>query len=202
MITFSLAKFKQIGLFLIANLVLVTACRTSIGNFQGGIKSENVVKPTAALVDLNITKDAILTGTPTVPPPPLPSVEKSENLSSFPGNGVVNGEVCYPSRFIPEMTVYFENVDNGSVTSEKITQNQKTFSAPLLPGTYIAFAYPDAMGEAPVGGAYTEMVACGMTSDCTDHDMRPFVIKSGEANNKVAICDWYAQEKVPSRPKN
>jgi hypothetical protein len=177
MIMFSMAKFKRVGLFRIVNLIIATACRTSIGNFQTAINPENEVKSTPLLVDLNTTKDGILTETPTVPSPPLPVVEKTETLSSLPGNGVVNGEVCYPSQFIPEMTIYFENVDNGMVTREKIAQNQKTFSAPLLPGTYIAFAYPDSMGENPLGGAYTDMVACGMTSGCTEHNLRSIVIQ-------------------------
>lgn len=58
-----------------------------------------------------------------------------------------------------------------------------------------------ALGENPLGGAYTEFVACGLTLECTDHQLRHFEIRSGEVNSGVRICDWYVPDKVLPRPQ-
>jgi hypothetical protein len=157
---------------------------------------------TEQLLNTQVVEPIELTDTPDTHrlSTPQPDASNAVSTSGLPGNGLVNGEVCYPNQFIPEMTIYIEEMDSGLITRVEIPQNQSTFSAPLAPGMYTAYAYPNEMGDNPLGGAYTEFVACGMTPECTDHNLRPFEIRSGEAINEIRICDWYAPEMVPPRP--
>jgi hypothetical protein len=147
-------------------------------------------------IELTIIPDTHHLSTPT----PQPNPSNAASTPGLPGNGVVNGEVCYPSQFIPEMTVYLEEMVSGVITYVEIAQDQSTFSTLLAPGTYTAYAYPNEMGDNPLGGAYTEFVACGMMPECVGHNLRPFEIRSGETSNEVRICDWYAPEMVPPHP--
>lgn len=151
-----------------------------------------VVEP----IELTMIPDAHPLSTPT----PQPNPGNVASTSGLPGNGVVKGEICYPSQFIPEMTVYLEEMESGLITEVEIARNQRIFSTSLEPGMYSAYAYPDEMGNNPLGGAYTEFVVCGMGLECTDHALRIFEIRSGDTLNEIRVCDWYAIDMVPPRP--
>ena len=84
-------------------------------------------------------------------PEPNPSVTTSDpGTGGSPSErGTVNGAICFPSEFIPEMSVYFQNIETGEFRELAIAQNQSTFLAELPPGTYIAFAYPESLPFRP-----------------------------------------------------
>jgi len=115
-------------------------------------------------------------------------------------NGTVTGSVCYPGESIPEMTLYFQEVNRGDLAYQDHPQNQSSYtSGGLPPGSYIAFAYP--LDSQELGGAYSAAVVCGLGADCTDHTPVVFEVKSGEEISGVDICDWYAQGDVPPNPQ-
>jgi hypothetical protein len=112
--------------------------------------------------------------------------------------GTVAGKICYPSEFIPAMTAYFTNITNGEYTELQISENQSDYQIDLVPGRYIAFAYP----EKSYGGSYSRAVPCGLTVECTDHTTLAFEVRPGETTSGIDICDWYSPESVPPNPKS
>lgn len=110
-----------------------------------------------------------------------------------------SGKICYPSEKIPAMTAYFQNTKTKSVVSLSIAANQLTYSIPLFPGTYIAYAW---LPDKSLGGSYSKAVPCGLDVSCTDHTPLPFTIQSGGVTTQgIDICDWYNQPSVPNPPQ-
>lgn len=107
------------------------------------------------------------------------------------------GKICFPSQVIPAMTAYFQNTKTKAITSLPIQANQTTYSVPLYPGTYIAYAWSPDMS---MGGSYSKAVPCGLDVSCTDHAPLPFNIQSGTTTQGIDICDWYHQPSVPNPP--
>jgi hypothetical protein len=113
--------------------------------------------------------------------------------------GIVSGRICYPSEFIPEMMVFFQESTTGDIIEFPILENQSTYSIVLTPGRYTAYAYLNS--GASLGGAYTEMVLCGLSVECSDHTLVEFDVQSGETLDSIDICDWYAPESLPPDPR-
>lgn len=113
--------------------------------------------------------------------------------------GVVSGKICYPSEFIPEMTVFFQESTAGDITELTILENQSTYNIDLTSGRYTAFAYLNS--GASLGGAYTQMVLCGLAAECSDHTLVEFDVQNGETVKAIDICDWYAPESLPPDPR-
>jgi hypothetical protein len=121
-------------------------------------------------------------------------------IVDFLDNGAVAGSVCYPSEQIPEMTLYFQEVNRGDLAYQNHPQNQSTYSASgIAPGSYIAFAYP--VDAQDLGGIYSQAVICGLNADCSDHSPVVFEVKPGEETSGIDICDWYSPENVPLNPQ-
>lgn len=104
--------------------------------------------------------------------------------------GTVEGKVCYPSSFIPEMTVYLQSANSAAVVEVPIALNQQTFSAELEVGSYTAYAWLPAF---EFGGSYSHAVACGLSVECTDHSLVTFDVTSGSTTGGIEVCDWYGQ---------
>ena len=133
-----------------------------------------------------------------IPPSLEPPYPVSTETPVQPAMGTVAGKICYPSEFIPAMTAYFTNVTNGEYTELQITENQSDYHIDLLPGRYIAFAYP----ERGNGGSYSRAVPCGLSVECIDHTTLAFDVRLGETTSGIDICDWYSPESVPPNPKS
>jgi hypothetical protein len=121
-----------------------------------------------------------------------------EPITEFSDNGTVTGSVCFPGESIPEMTLYFQEVNRGDLAYQSLSQDQDSYSVILSPGDYIAFAYP--LNSPELGGSYSQAVLCGLDADCTDHTPVQFTVKPGEETGSVDICDWYSPEDVPPNP--
>jgi hypothetical protein len=132
--------------------------------------------------------------------PPTPtSISPTPTPEPIPETGVVMGNICYPSEFIPSMTVYFQNTATEELNEMPIAENQNTYSFELEAGEYVAFAYLQEE-SAILGGMYSAAVVCGLTAECTDHTLLAFIVLPGETTGEIDICDWYAQDRVPPRP--
>lgn len=169
------SKFALLVLLLIS--LLLAACGTLLGTLEVGVEPTKV--PDGNEQELVSIETAI------------------PDLSAI---GIVQGKVCYPSEIIPKMTAYFQEQGSGEFTTLTIALNQNTYSVELPPGTYIAFAYPDQ--DPTIGGMYSEATACGLQPECTDHNLRPFVVQAGKVSKEVDLCDWYAQDMLPPRPSS
>lgn len=121
------------------------------------------------------------------------------DISEFE-NGTVMGSVCFPGESIPEMTLYFKEINRGDLAYENISENQSSFSTILPPGSYIAFAYPVNSSTENIGGMYSQAVLCGFGDECTDHAPRVFEVLPGEEISGIDICDWYSPGDVPPDP--
>src|SRR4030067_137055 len=105
-----------------------------------------------------------------IPPSLEPPYPVTTETPFQPVMGIAAGKICYPSEFIPAMTAYFTNITNGEYTELQISENQSDYQIDLVPGRYIAFAYP----EAGNGGSYSRAVPCGLSAECSDHTTLAF----------------------------
>ncbi|MBX3004650.1 MAG: carboxypeptidase regulatory-like domain-containing protein [Anaerolineales bacterium] len=104
--------------------------------------------------------------------------------------GTLEGSLCYPSSFIPEMTVFLHKAGAPEPVQVPIAQNQMSFSADVEPGSYTAYAW---LPDFSFGGSYSQAVACGLSVDCTDHSLVSFDVVAGQQTGGIAVCDWYGQ---------
>lgn len=87
------------------------------------------------------------------------------------------------------MTVFFQDMGNNKVMELPIAAGQSQYETNLPPGTYQAYAW---LSDFSRGGLYSYAVACGLKSSCTDHAPLIFTVTSGETNQGIDVCDWYA----------
>lgn len=113
--------------------------------------------------------------------------------------GTTEGRICFPSNYIPEMYLYLENVKTQEITIIPILENEGEFSAPVPPGTYVAYAW---LKDFSTGGTYSQAVPCGLSVECNDHSLIEFQISSGEITRGVEICDWYGSPSDVPIPPN
>jgi hypothetical protein len=130
-----------------------------------------------------------------VPPDPL----SDESTSGPVPTGSITGQICYPSEFIPEMTLFVQEISSQEISEVYISENQDRYSLDLIPGRYIAFAYLNS--GATLVGSYSNAVLCGLTADCSDHSLVEFEVKAGQALEGIDICDWYSTEAAPPDPR-
>ncbi len=138
-------------------------------------------------------------GATTETPPTPTSIPPTPTPESLPETGIVMGKICYPSEFIPSMTVYFQNTASGEFNEMPVAENQDSYIFELESGEYIAFAYLQDE-SAVIGGMYSAAVPCGLSTECVDHSLLAFAVLPGETTESIDICDWYAQDQVPPRP--
>jgi Tol biopolymer transport system component len=169
---------KWIYALFIIGLVL-SACAPLGGTLEVGVIPE--------------TQETTLEVVPTAIPP-------TPTLEPIPDTGVVMGKICFPSEFIPSMTVYFQDITTGEFTQMQVAENQDNYTFELESGEYVAFAPLQGVGETPFGGMYSAAVVCGLNVECTDHSLVEFNVLPGETIEGIDICDWYAPEQVPPPP--
>ena len=146
-------------------------------------------------VDLVPETQNVTVETPATPTT-IPPTQEPEPISS---TGMVMGKICFPSEFIPSMTVYFQDITTGEFTEMHVAENQDNYTLELESGEYVAFA-PLQEVETPFGGMYSEAVLCGLSVECTDHSLVEFTVLAEETTEGIDICDWYAPELVPHPP--
>jgi hypothetical protein len=132
---------------------------------------------------------------PATPEPKLPGVDDLTGTEAPTLAGAITGNLSYPSEFIPALTVVAFNLENGQWFYVQTEVNQATYVLDDLPvGTYHVVAYPQPSAGIPddVAAGYTEMVPCGLATNCTDHTLIPVQVKAGETITGIDPGDWYA----------
>lgn len=136
-------------------------------------------KPTATLAPTPVV-NALPEASPTAPPPaPLP--------------GVISGRLCYPSEYIPAMTIYARNADTGETWTMHVPMDTLSYEFEVPAGDYLVFAWTDE----GLGGSYSEFVPCGLSVECSDHTPVVVPVAAGQRVTGVDICDFYMEEAVP-----
>lgn len=182
---------KQIGLVILILMLAGLACSLSPGDLPDADHLATSIAGTVEAVGGNA--ETIATSVAATLEAQLnPSPAQEDPTATFEDiyqTGTVNGHVCYPSEYIPEMNLYLENVDTLEVTKIPIPENQPEFSAPVPPGTYIAYAW---LPNFSYGGAYTG----------ENNSVLPFEVTTGSDTNDIAVCDWYGSvSDVPYPPE-
>lgn len=157
-----------------------------------------------AIKSLERTKVAIeLTQTAIAQPAPLikvttPTAAASANptaptVAAPAANGSISGKLSYPGSYIPPMSVCAlskEDLKKSYCILTVLNQQNYTIKD-VPPGVYYVLAYytvPD--GDRP--GAWSQMVPCGLSVNCTDHSLIAVTVKAGEAVTGIDPNDWYA----------
>ncbi len=106
--------------------------------------------------------------------------------------GTVTGSLSYPSEGIPPLLVVaFNALSLDPAASVDTVAGQSSYSIPLPDGVYLIVAYTL---DGQLAGGYTAAVLCGLSVDCTDHELIPVPVAGGMAVDEVDPGDWYAPE--------
>jgi len=92
-------------------------------------------------------------------------------------HGEVAGTLCYPSEYIPKMTLYFENAYSGEVTQLFIAQGESAYSILLPTGIYYAYGW---QADAQLWGGYLN----------PNGTLKSFQVSSGTTTSDIRICNW------------
>jgi hypothetical protein len=122
--------------------------------------------------------------------------------------GAISGKFGYPAEGIPPLALIAVRADDPSVFRvvhtrrvERSVGAQSYTIAAVEPGTYLVLAYVEGSTTAPIAGAYTPAVACGLGATCTDHSLIRVTVRAGQDVTGVDILDWYApQGTFPAKP--
>lgn len=165
-----------------------------------------------ALLACNISMsiNPTLSATPTAPSNVPATAEASPPA---PLNGTITGKLSYPSEFIPPMRVVAFSLTDGKAYFLETAKNQSEYSFDVPVGTYYVVSYPYegtagstgqvnsyTLGGGPFAGGYTQMVPCGLSTNCDDHSLIPVTVTEGQTA-AADPGDWYAPEGTfPSMP--
>src|SRR5262249_37559801 len=108
--------------------------------------------------------------------------------------GRIKGTRCYPSEYLPPMTVYARDTKTGKTYSTYVEDKRYTLNVPA--GTYIVFAWTEKIPYIS-GGSYSQAVPCGLHVSCSDHSPIPVTVKPGKTVTGKDICDFYSEKDVP-----
>ena len=111
-------------------------------------------------------------------------VEIRVKVTELP-HGTVTGEIGYPSEFNPPMTLYFERIDNGTITQFSIPENHMNYSVLLPNGSYYAYAWAPNYN---LEGAYVD----------ENGKLKAFKVEGGKITSGIRISDWQVERH--SRP--
>lgn len=126
--------------------------------------------------------------------PAMPAIAGSpDEYTPFPpiATGSVAGNLSYPSSFIPSLVVVAFSADTSNYYYVITAENQQTYQIDNLPaGAYYIVAY---IADGSYSAGYTRAVECGLSAECTDHNLISVYIPSGEVTTGVNPQDWYAE---------
>lgn len=114
----------------------------------------------------------------------------TKGQSALSTSGIVSGQICYPSDYLPALTLYFESTTDDRLITYQTHEGQSSYAVELEEGIYHAYAWlPE---DILSGGLYSEAVPCGLKVACTDHSLVPVIVEPKQETGGVDICDWYA----------
>jgi hypothetical protein len=121
---------------------------------------------------------------------------------------IIEGEITFPSRSVPALTVYAFELDTSRTRTAPVAEDQTKFSIDVPPGHYVVFLAPNEAGAPNIYGAYTQFSTCmaretpaaGVTADtettCQDHSLIVVYLKGNAVHAKVTVDDWYLSDEI------
>ncbi len=121
-----------------------------------------------------------------------------ENVGYGEGTASIAGSLGYPSEGIPPLTVAAFQIPGYDWYAVNTEQNQTNYQINNLPGgQYIVVAY---VQDEDFAGGYSEAVPCGLSADCSNHELIFIEVGVGQEVTGIDPIDWYAGE--DAFPKN
>ncbi len=118
------------------------------------------------------------------------------------GQGGIRGDLGFPSEYIPPLRVVAFDVFSQDYYYVDTQRNQAAYEMTgLPPGTYHVVAYVREEGPDLAGG-YSYFVTCGMTQECTNHDLIDVQVSAGQVAEGVNPVDFYIQPGEADWPEN
>lgn len=106
--------------------------------------------------------------------------------------GSITGSLGYPSESIPPLRVVAFDVNSDEFFYTDTALNQTEFILTGIPsGTYQVVAYV-LEGDTHLGGGYSNFVTCGLSVECTDHNLIDVLVYPGSETFNINPVDWYA----------
>lgn len=143
------------------------------------------------------------TATETPAPSSTPDPAVTAYVTVEPGGSASGGEVDvrlgYPSSGVPPLRVTIYDFSSGNYRWIDTSNNQQSaLFVDVPPGVYVAYAYPrdpqTGAVQAGFSGGFTFAVPCGLSVDCTNHDLIEFQVAANTRVTGVFVADWYAPE--------
>ena len=108
--------------------------------------------------------------------------------------GSISGRLSYPSESVPELDIYvIDATDPQRMYTLHTSAGQTEYSiAGIAAGTYYVLAFLPPPASAEFGGGYTAAVTCGLSSECTDHQLLAVEVAPGAQVEAIDLTDWYA----------
>ncbi len=163
-------------------VLVVTATFTPEAVGPGGVGEPTVTLAPSSAVDV-LPEATPVDVLPEATPEPTPA----------PQVGILSGALCYPSEYIPPMTIYARNADTGETWSMHVPVDTMSYEIEVPAGNYWVFSWTDE----GVGASYSEFVVCGLSVECPDHTVVTVPVAVGQRVTGVDICDYYMEEAVP-----
>ena len=126
--------------------------------------------------------------------------------SSLGDRGIIQGELIYPSGFMPGQKICAENIGSGKVFCTETGGGETRYALEVDSGRY--HVYAQACNQASENGVvcrdgyfwkkafYNEYVRCGLNAQCARTSSRnPIVVRidAGKVVNGINPQDWYGR---------
>ena len=118
--------------------------------------------------------------------PPMPGQAPAQ------GTGSISGSLSYPSEFIPPLRIFAFQVGTQNYYYVDTLENQNTYQFDDLPSGYYEIVAYTLNGM--LAGGYTQAVPCGLSVDCTNHELLEVPVNIGQTATGIDPADWYAPE--------
>lgn len=107
-------------------------------------------------------------------------------------NGTISGSLGYPSEAIPPLRVVAFDIFSDNFFYLDTAPNQGEYQLTGIPaGTYNVVSY--LLNEEPhMSGGYSNFVTCGLSAECTDHELIDVLVYPGTDTTNINPVDWYA----------
>ncbi len=120
----------------------------------------------------------------------------AQTTSGTNNPATVSGSTCYPSEYIPPLTVYARDVKTNRTYSVELKEDETSYKIKIPEeGEFLFFSWTNE--KESWGAIYSKAVPCGLSDTCTDHTPILVPIKLGENISKIDICDYYSADSVP-----
>jgi len=184
-------QWIPLSLLLFASAALCTRT-TGIPTVTQPPAAQDLPATLAAIQATQTDLAAPMVATPTSPIPPteLPSTQAA--LTQPPEVGSISGMLSYPSEFIPPQRIVATNLATGQIFYVDTALDARSYRiANLPPGAYYVVAY---VADPPLASGYSQFVICGLSVDCTDHNLVEVIVKPGQETTGIDPGDWYAPQ--------